>query len=71
MPAFFVSSSENKLFILALKFPATTPPREWRHANKKLPRENILRPYHKVFPQQYVTCINGGVNVTEQRGTPK
>jgi hypothetical protein len=71
MPAFFVSSSENKLFFLALKFPATTPPRTWRLANKKLPYENFLRLHHKVFPQQYVTCFNSGVNVTEQRGTPK
>jgi hypothetical protein len=30
----------------------------------------LLR-HHKVFPQEYVTCINSGVNVTEQRGTPK
>jgi hypothetical protein len=26
--------------------------------------------HYKVSADQYVTCINSGVNVTEQRGTP-
>jgi hypothetical protein len=38
---------------------------------KKLPYKNFFVGDHKVFPDQYVTSINGGVNVTEQRGTPK
>jgi hypothetical protein len=39
--------------------------------SKCLPHGNFFAEDHKVFPQQYVTCINSGVNVTEQRGTPK
>jgi hypothetical protein len=39
--------------------------------SKRLPYENFFARDHKVFPQEYVTCINSGVNVTEQRGTPK
>jgi hypothetical protein len=71
MPAFFVSSSENKLFFLALKFALSAPPRGQACSFRTLPHANFLASTHKVFPQQYVTCFNSGVNVTEQRGTPK
>jgi hypothetical protein len=71
MPAFFVSSSENKLFIFALKFPRSTPPRARSTISRTLLHANFSLSHHKVFPQQYVTCFNSGVNVTEQRGTPK
>jgi len=40
-------------------------------ASKSLPAENFFHLGHKVFSQQYVTCINSGLNVTEQRDRPK
>jgi hypothetical protein len=70
MPAFFVSDPQAKNNFFCSQVRAFQVAKAGRVPSKTLPHEKFLIYEHKVFWNRYVTCINSGLIVTEQRDRP-